>query len=387
MTMSKILIEEDRLEKAFGIKEGKSGIDRSYEDDHYKGVIKGFAVITKGFVKDKRGWAIDDITIEQTVAAGNMVAGGAKSRFGHPNICNDAFGKLIGRARNFRKDGDVVRADLYLNKTAYGAPAGKLAQYVLDLAESDPEAFGASIVLQDYDLEYAVEKNGAPKKDKDGKELPPMLRVNSVLGIDMVDEPAANNGIFSKINHPGLELSAKATEFLNKLLDNPDALEFVIAFLERYRVNRADIDEVKVQPKQVSNQKEEKGMEIKELTVEELKKERPDMVSVLQSEIVKDERSRCSAIVKAASKEFASMGMEAIVEEAIDNGKTVDAALAAMRGKRLEDLKQNANKTPGADKGDPEKKKSHLEVAKEYQREHKCSLQEALSLTAEPREK
>ena len=384
--MSKILIEEDRLEKAFGIKEGKSGIDRSYEDDYYKGVIKGFAVITKGFVKDDRGWEIDDVTLEQTVAAGNRITGGLKSRFGHPNLCETAFGKLIGRARNLRKDGDIVRAGLYLNKSAYGAPAGNLAQYVLDLAESDPEAFGASVVLEEYELEYPIEKNSVRKKDEDGKALPPMLRVKSLLGVDMVDEPAANNGIFSKINHPGLELSAKATAFLNKLLDNPDALEFVIVFLERYRANRADIDAGKKQPKQVSNKKEE-GMEIKDLTVEELKKERPDMVSVLQNEIVKDERSRCSAIVKAANKEFASMGMEVIVEEAIDNGKTVDAALAAMRGKRLEDLKQNANKAPGADKGDPEKTKSHLEVAKEYQREHKCSLQEALSMTAEPREK
>ncbi len=128
-------------------------------------------------------------------------------------------------------------------------------------------------------------------------------------------------------------------------------------------------------------------MEFKDLTVEELKKERPELVSSLQNETVKEERSRCSAIVKAANKEFSGMGMEAIVEDAIDNGKTVDASLAAMRGKRLEDLKQNANKAPGADKGDPEKKKTHLEIAKEYQREHKCSLQEALSLTAEPREK
>jgi hypothetical protein len=384
--MDKIVIEEDKLEKAFGIKEGKSGIDRSYEDEHHKGVIKGFAVITKGFVKDERGWAIDDVTLEQTVEASKRITSGVKSRFGHPNICTTAFGKRIGRARNFRKDGDIVRADLYLSKAAHEAPAGKLAQYVLDLAEHDPESFGASIVLQDYELEYALEENGVRKKNKDGKEFPPMLRVKSLLGVDMVDEPAANNGVFSKINNPSLELSAKATEFLNKLLANPDALEFVISFLERYRVNRADIDEDKKQPKQVLN-KTEDSMELKDLTVEQLKKERPEIVSSFQNETIKEERSRCSAIVKASNKEFSGMGMEAIVEESIDNGKTVDASLAAMRGKRLEDLKQNSNKAPGADQGDPEKKKSHLEIAKEYQREHKCSLQEALSMTAEPRAK
>lgn len=128
-------------------------------------------------------------------------------------------------------------------------------------------------------------------------------------------------------------------------------------------------------------------MESKVLSVDELKKDHPDVVSALQNEAVKDERSRCSTIVKTAHKEFAGMGMDSIVEDSIDNGKTVDASLAAMRGKRLEDLKQNANKAPGADTQDPPQKKTHLELAREYQKEHQCSLQEALSKTAEPREK
>ena len=81
------------------------------------------------------------------------------------------------------------------------------------------------------------------------------------------------------------------------------------------------------------------------------------------------------------------MGMDSIVEESIDSGKTVDATLAAIRGKRLEDLKQNANKAPGADQEATPQKKSHLETAREYQKEHKCSLQDALSKTAEPRQK
>ena len=127
--------------------------------------------------------------------------------------------------------------------------------------------------------------------------------------------------------------------------------------------------------------------EVKELTVDELKKDHPDMVSSLQNEAIKDERARCSSIIKTAHKEFAGMGMDSIVEESIDSGKTVDASLAAMRGKRLEDLKQNANKAPGADQEEATKTKTHLELAREYQKEHKCSIQEALSKTAQPRQK
>jgi len=374
--MSEIRNAQRRLETAFGIKEGKSGIDRAYEDDKYKGVIRGFAVMTQGNVKDMRGWEIDETTLSQIVEAGNKVQLGLKSRFGHPNMSSTALGTFTGRAKNFRKDGDIARADLFISKTAYETPDGDIASYVLDLAEKDPDAFGTSVVLGDFDLEYADKE-----KKKDGKDLPPRLRVNSLMAVDVVDDPAANDGMFNKHFNASVALSAKATEFMNKLLDNPDALEYVVSFLERYRVNRVDINN------KTEVLKQEGSMESNVLSVDELKKDHPDVVSVLQSEAVKDERLRCSTIVKTAHKEFAGMGMDSIVEESIDNGKTVDASLAAMRGKRLEDLKQNANKAPGADSQEVSQKKTHLELAREYQKEHKCSLQEALSKTAEPREK
>ncbi|MDO8675541.1 MAG: hypothetical protein Q7K71_05430 [Candidatus Omnitrophota bacterium] len=376
--MNEIKNAQRRLETAFGIKEGKSGIDRAYEDEKYKGVIRGFAVMTQGNVKDMRGWQIDETTLQQIVDVGNKSQLGLKSRFGHPNMSSSALGTFTGRAKNFRKDGDIARADLFISKTAYETPDGDIASYVLDLAEKDPDAFGTSVVLGEFDLEYADEK-----KDKSGKDLPPKLRVSSLMAVDVVDDPAANDGMFNKHFNSSVELSAKATEFMNKLLDNPDALEYVVSFLERYRVNRVDINKqetVLTERKQVMN-------ESTELTVEVLKKDHPEMVSSLQNEAVKDERVRCSTIVKTANKEFAGMGMDSIVEESIDNGKTVDASLAAMRGKRLEDLKQNANKVPGADQEETPQKKNHLETAREYQKEHKCSIQEALSQTAESRQK
>lgn len=376
--MNEIKNAQRRLETAFGIKEGKSGIDRSYEDDKYKGVIRGFAVMTQGNVKDMRGWEIDETTLSQIVEAGNKVQLGLKSRFGHPNMSSTALGTFTGRAKNFRKDGDIARADLFISKTAYETPDGDIASYVLDLAEKDPEAFGTSVVLGEFDLEYADKE-----KKKDGKDLPPRLRVSSLMAVDVVDDPAANDGMFNKHFNSSVELSAKATEFMNKLLDNPDALEYVVSFLERYHVNRVDIDK----QKDALKERNKLMNEVKELTIDVLKKDHPDMVSTLQNEAIKDERVRCLTIVKTANKEFAGMGMDSIVEESIDNGKTVDASLAAMRGKRLEDLKQNGNKAPGADQEATPQKKTHLELAREYQKEHKCSLQEALSQTAESRQK
>lgn len=374
-----------RLEISRGIKDGKAGVDRAYEDAQYHGVIRGVAVMTKGNVKDFRGWEIDDTTLMQIVEAGNQHSKlGLKSRFGHPNMSSTALGTFLGRAKNFYKDGDAARADLYLSKTAYTTPDGDLAGYVLDLAEKDPEAFGTSVVMGEYDLEYRLEADGTPKKDQSGNDLPPVLRIQSLMAVDTVDDPAANNGMFSRFFNSSIEISVKATEFLDKLLNNPESLDYVVAFLERYRTNRVDIDGEDQLGKPKTKQ-EEVGMDLSAVDNDQLKKERPDLVTALQNEAVKEERLRVLGIVKAANKEFTGMGMDSIVEEAVENGKTVDTALAAMRGKRLEDLKKDANKAPGADVEVTEPKLSHLDRAKKYRLEHKCGMVDALKATADPR--
>ena len=361
-----------RLEVARGIKNGRASIDRAYEDAKYHGVIRGVAVMSKGFVKDARGWEIDDMTLSQIVDAGNKHASsGVKARFGHPNMSSSALGTFLGRMKNFSVDGDIARADLFLSKSAYATPEGDLAGYVLNLAEEDSQAFGTSAVMGEYELEKRAEK------DAQGNALPSILRIKSLLAVDAVDDPAANNGMFGKFFNSSVELSAKASEYLDKLLNDPQSLEYVFAFLNRYRTNRDEINNNK--------QQKEKPMEFKEITQEQLQKERPELVTALQNEAVKEERSRCLKIVKSAHSEFTGMGMEGIVEEAVDNGKTVDAALASMRGKRLEDLKKEANKAPGPDGEEPVVKLSHLDRAKKYKDEHKCTMVEALKATAEAR--
>lgn len=380
-----------RLEISRGIKTGKSGIDRTYEDEKTKGLIRGVAIMTKGNVKDMRGWEIDDVTLEQTAAAGNKSKLGLKSRFGHPNMSSSAMGTFLGRVRNFQIDDDVVRADLYLSKTAYETPSGDLASYVMDLAEKDPEAFGTSVVLGNYELEYRLEKNGTPKKDEQGNSLPPLLRIKTLMAADVVDDPASNEGMFGRFFNGSVELSTQATKVLDQFLNNPDALEYVIAFLERYRINRVDIDDENkplgtATESGPAKNKEEDSMDFKDLTKDQLSKERPDLVSALQSDAVTGERSRCTSIVKAANKEFSGIGMEAIVDDALETGKTLDAALAAMRGKRLEDVKNAGNKAPGADTDDSQKT-DHLARARQYKDEKKCSMTEALRATAEPRKK
>ncbi|MCK5161651.1 MAG: zinc ribbon domain-containing protein [Candidatus Aureabacteria bacterium] len=410
-------MSKERLEVTRGIKEGANGVDRQYEDKNSKGIIKGFAVMSKGNVKDMRGWVIDDKTLDQIVSAGKAHKKlGLKSRFGHPNMSDTALGTFLGRAKNFVKDGDIVRADLYLSKTAYSTPKGDLASYVLDLAEKDPEAFGTSVCLGEYELEDQIITK--EQKDEGVTDLAPLLRVKTLETVDAVDSPAANNSMFGTFFNESVELSAKATEFLENLLSSPDALNKVISFLERFKVNKEELEkfnykcedcgaEVKPdknlecpkcggqmrragrpgpgQDGQQKNQEVNKmGIELKDVTLDQLKSERPELAAKLSEEAVSGERTRVLSIVKSGQKEFAGMGMESLTEKAIEEGQDLNTSLAAMRGKRLTDLEAEKNRVPGPD-GDIPPKKDHFSRAKEYQEINKCTLSKALLDTADPR--
>src|SRR5574343_2008678 len=128
-------------------------------------VIAGFAVVTKGVTHDERG-EFDDVALDSVVEFGNQSKGGIKSRFGHPNMSSTALGTFLGRTKNFRRDGDIVRADLHIDPTAHETPDGDLAGYVMNLAESDPQAFGSSMVIH-------WEEELRDEKQADGNELPP----------------------------------------------------------------------------------------------------------------------------------------------------------------------------------------------------------------------
>ena len=387
-----------RAAVAQGIENGKDGIARDEKHSKGVGVIRGFAVIRKGLVKDMRGWEIDDTTLEQVMDLGNKASIGLKSRFGHPNMSNTALGTFLGRAQKFRKDGDIVRADLYLDKTAYKTPDGDLASYVLDLAESDPDAYGTSIVF-DYNLEYRVEKDGTPKKDPKTKEtLPPLSRVKKLFAVDTVDSPAATDGMLSdSFFSESVKLSAEATSALDKLLGSPDAIDRVMSFLERYRVNLDDVLKKKYdcecvdckhketyndhcaehkcpecggQMRRVErpgpgqgeqaknkNEKEAKKMDLTALTLEMLKTEKPELVNSLIAEGkeagvkegkeagVKVERQSILDI-QAKAAVFGD-GFGELSAEMVESGAAIAEAEGKFKDKKIELLQKAAPASPG----------------------------------------
>ncbi len=225
------------------ISKGIAGkVDREFKHDKGIGAVFGYAVISKMKLsenEDIRNWEMDDKSLDQVVELGNSLDIGLKSRFGHPNMSSNALGTFLGRVKNFKSDNDIVRADLFFDQSSYSTPNGDLASYVLDLAENDPDAFGSSLVFS-HELEYRLNQDGTCQKDEHGKDLPALVRFKSLRGSDIVDEPAANKGLFSFYNE-SVELSAKATQFFDNLLEQPDAVDRIISFLNRYSENQKEV--------------------------------------------------------------------------------------------------------------------------------------------------
>ena len=177
--------------------------------DREKNLIRGVILAEEGPFKSEGRGEFDRKAIRSIVKMANDKPGGLKSRWTHPGLSSDGLGKFLGRYSSVRsdtvlrdagKDADgraltkemlVARGDLTFDKTALEEPPGggkPLGVYVMDLAESDPDAFGTSLVLQAND-EWRLDKQGKPlyvdylgylrrgvgpcyMKDREGKRMP-----------------------------------------------------------------------------------------------------------------------------------------------------------------------------------------------------------------------
>lgn len=226
--MSDVLATKPRLLRspvARGL-DGDDAVDRD-GGDFGAGLIKGFAVITRGEALGHGLW-LDADFIQQVATAMGRKRAGLKTRFTHPSLSGDGLGKMLGRAKGGELDGDTVRGDLHFTSASHKSPDGDLAGYVMDLAAEDPEAFGASIVYEpDVEAEEKfIEAHGGElviddygfatvqdfeSPDPDNKQNLPHARLKALLAVDVVDDPAANpTGMFYR----GQEIATEADALL-----------------------------------------------------------------------------------------------------------------------------------------------------------------------------
>lgn len=146
------------------------------------------------------------------------------------------------------------------------------------------------------------------------------------------------------------------------------------------------------------------GLDIKDVTVDQLKEQRPDLVAGLKKESAdsretlesakkdsfaagqKEERERIVNILKfSRTPEFKEYGDMAF--ESVEKGESFAEVEKKLMGKRMKDLEEGAPKTPGPNDENAGGKLTHLQRAEQYKAAHNCSMTEALKATAEPRKK
>lgn len=214
--------------------------------DKEKGIIANVAVMTVGPARG-HGFQIDSDTIASALKAFNANAN-VKSRFTHPErrFDGDSIEFTVGRPQNFRIDGDTLRADIHLLKSAANLPGmGNVRGWLLDMAEEDPRIFGMSVVVR-----FSFVKQVDPKT---GLEKEPVGIVEYAHAVDFVGNPAANpNGLLStpKEGKENMKLTAAQLALLATLglaANSPDdkVKEFIAALSTE---NKAKLDALAEKP-------------------------------------------------------------------------------------------------------------------------------------------
>lgn len=185
--------------------------------DNENGIIKNVLVVSEGEARGHNLFLNQEF-LDTTVNLGNQPAMGIKARFGHPNMCSTALGTYIGRYKNFHKINSNVLADLYLDKTSKISPNGNLYDYILELAASNPDSFGSSIAFKCGKINTLSEIDPITQQELSRN----YATIESLNAVDLVDEPAATNGLFAQFH--ANDWAYNATLFLNQ---NPSLLNLL----------------------------------------------------------------------------------------------------------------------------------------------------------------
>ena len=126
-----------------------------------------------------------------------------------------------------------------------------------------------------------------------------------------------------------------------------------------------------------------------EITMEKFKAEHSGLYDSIHAlgveEGIRKERERAVSILKK-SKVFKDMTDIAL--ESVESGATFENSVIKFQEKQLDGLQKAsvASLGPDAEEAPAKKQMTHLERAREYQKEHNCSTTEALKATADKRQ-
>lgn len=119
---------------------------------------------------------LSQTTLDSILSCAQESATGIKCLMNH----SDDIVEVAGVFRDFRIDGDCIRADLHLLKSS------RHKDYLLELAQECPEGFGVSI---NFYAGYSEKEHDAPNKTI-------ACLCTKLSSCDLVTEPAATDGLF-----------------------------------------------------------------------------------------------------------------------------------------------------------------------------------------------
>lgn len=194
--------------------------------DRENGILKNTCIANFG--ENKNDSFFNEKFIQDLVTQGNESERGVKSRFGHPNMCATSFGTYIGRYKNFSVQNGNCYADLFLDpitkKTQVEGKGITMFDYIMDMAESNPDMFGNSIHILSSTFDQTI-----------GDKNQTVHLLDKFKACDLVDDPAATDSLFS--SNPN-DLGVIVTNFLD---ENPSLFEsinknpkIIEDFFERY---------------------------------------------------------------------------------------------------------------------------------------------------------
>ncbi len=240
-----------------------------------QGMLRRISLCSRGEALGHYFW-VDDVMLQQ-IADLAIEQGKLKSRFTHPDWCEDGTGKALGVITDVRYEGDQVYGDLSFSKAAHRAPDGDLAGYVMDFADETPEMSGLSIVFcHDWEAEELFEAEHmevTELKDEAGNVIEtrqrfvspdplnvdnlPHARILELYAADFVDDPAANpNGLFHRPNELASEGRSVLDYVLGRSTEAPKlsalgiAPERLKSFVSRYLANEGlTLEGIEAMPK------------------------------------------------------------------------------------------------------------------------------------------
>ena len=227
----------------YTIKGAPNGVDR--KTGH--GVIRGAILAEVGPFKTPGRGEFDLAGLE---AVRDLILAnpkGLKAGWTHPGASNDGLGTYLGKWKNPRVEDGKLRADLHFAATATKptptSSGTSYAEYLMDLAEEDPQAFESSLRVARVDREYRTDSNGNELRDSKGNLLPPLWRVKKLPACDVVDSgEATHSGFLSETSHRNTNsVSLQVTEALDRIFSSHDrnqTSECLTAFVDRYLSNR-----------------------------------------------------------------------------------------------------------------------------------------------------